>query len=304
MDGVEDSEADAPAERISFFAFNQEVRAFDQSVGEVVRALVQVGQPLPSKNVYRLTVGALRKVRRDLLLAIVDWFHEIAGEYREAPPSWLTTFAAHVKRTNATVISFNWDLVLEGLLFDDGTAPNYGLDDSIAGPVLLKPHGSLNWFTGLNGRRIKSEHKELLHREADRSVYRFLHSRAPRGKRSYMPLIVPPVLNKRFARPIFRDLWRKSVSELGKAGRVTFLGYSLPEADLHARFILRYGFDNQEQGAPLRSGERGVPAGPAITAIINPDIHAARRIEGVVGRPCKWKPMFVSDWAKVALRAI
>jgi hypothetical protein len=244
----------------------------------------------------------LRRVRRGLLLAIVDWFHEIADDYKHAPPAWLLAFADHVKRINATVVSFNWDLVLESLLFDEGASPNYGLDEALSGPVLLKPHGSLNWFTGLAGTQLKSEHKQLLHQTGDRAVFRFRHFRAPRGKRSYMPLIIPPTFNKRFARPIFQDLWRKSVSELARAGRVTFLGYSLPEADLHARFILRFGFDNQEQGVPLPSGTRAIPPGPAITTIVNPDIHAARRIESTVGKPCKWKPMFVKDWAETALR--
>jgi len=247
------------------------------------------------------TLGALRKVRRGLLLAIVDWFHEIANDYRSAPPTWLTEFAAHVKKTSATVISFNWDLVLESLLFDEESEPNYGLDDSLEGPILVKPHGSLNWFGGRAATNIKAEHKHLLHTEGDRAVFRFRHFRAPRGKRSYMPLIIPPVSNKRFARPIFRDLWRRSVSELSKAGRVTFLGYSLPDADLHARFILRFGFDNQEQGELLPGGKRAAHTGRAITTIVNPDINAARRIEGIVGSACKWKPMFVKDWAETAL---
>ena len=247
------------------------------------------------------TLAALRKIRRKLLLAIVDWFHEIGVEYRSSPPSWLTNFAQHAKRTHSTIISFNWDLVLESLLFEEEAEPNYGLDDSLNGPVLLKPHGSLNWFAGRAGTRIKTEHKQLLHRDGDHAVFRFRHPRAPRGKRNYMPLIIPPVFNKRFAQPIFRDLWRRSVSELGKADHVTFLGYSLPEADLHARFILRFGFDNQEQGELLPDGNRGAHSGPAATVIVNPDVHAARRIENVVGKPCKWKPQFVKDWVETAL---
>lgn len=112
-----------------------------------------------------------------------------------------------------------------------------------------------------------------------------------------MPLIIPPVFNKRFADPIFQDTWRRCVSELSKATNVTLLGYSLPDADLHARFILRCGFDNQRQGELLADGTRSKAVGSAKITIVNPDLNAARRIEGAVGQACKWKPQFVNEWA-------
>lgn len=246
----------------------------------------------------KFTKKALRNVRRQLLLAITDWFHELREAHSSAQPVWLTKFVGHLVSTNSVIISFNWDLVLDALLFDQIGSANYGLDDTSSGPVLLKPHGSLNWFGGTFGKRINAERKELLYADADEKTYRFRHFRSPVGKRDYMPLIIPPVFNKSFDEGIYRETWKRCVSELSRAKTVTFLGYSLPDADLQARFILRCGFENQHQGELQADGERASPTGPAKVVIINPDVLAARRLEAAVNsESCFWKPMLVADWA-------
>jgi hypothetical protein len=115
-----------------------------------------------------------------------------------------------------------------------------------------------------------------------------------------MPLIVPPVYNKDFGQNVFRDLWRNCVAALSTASKVIFLGYSLPEADLHARFILRCGFHNQVEGELLSGGKRSSPTGKSEVVIVNPDQGAARRIEASVGNDirCNWQPLPVSKWVE------
>jgi hypothetical protein len=248
----------------------------------------------------RFTAANLQRIRQALLLAIADWFHELHEAQASTSPKWIAKFARHVADRNAVVISFNWDLVLDSLLFGEGiNSQSYGLGSDGPGPVLLKPHGSLNWFSGTLGKKIKEDRRALLHTEGDKQVYRFHLFRAPRGKQTYMPLIIPPIFNKSFDDPIFRDIWRRCVSELSRATEVTFLGYSLPEADLHARFILRCGFQNQVEGELSADGTRAKATGPCPVTIVNPDLSAARRIEGAVGNhpTCDWKPMLAADWA-------
>ena len=65
-------------------------------------------------------------------------------------PSWLKRVVDKIRDDRAIIISFNWDLVLDQILFGEDLAPNsYGLDpDYREFPRLLKPHGSLNWFEG------------------------------------------------------------------------------------------------------------------------------------------------------------
>ena len=51
---------------------------------------------------------------------------------------------------NAAIVSFNWDLVLDQLLFWRQTRLGTLRTSSELGkgPLLLKPHGSLNWYEG------------------------------------------------------------------------------------------------------------------------------------------------------------
>ena len=102
---------------------------------------------------------------------------------------------------------------------------------------------------------------------------------------------------KKFAQPIFKKLRQNCTSCLSTAKKVFFLGYSLPEADYHARFILRCGFHNQYEGELDKHNRRKDPTGPAEVIIVNPDPEAAQRIEASVspGNKCRWFPTPIED---------
>lgn len=256
------------------------------------------------------THNELRDLQRDLLLKIADWFHDLADGVTPSEPSypWLARFRDKVKEESAAIISFNWDLILDELLFGDALDPrSYGFSEPMPEePVLLKPHGSLNWFEEDQGRFLKKEKKIKLFpikksSKTKDSIYAFREFRAPLSKhdRIYQPLIVPPVLLKRFENLVFEMLWKNCVSVLSTAKKVVFLGYSMPSADLHAQFIIRCGFDNQLQGELTNRG-RTDPTGPANVIILNPDNAAAHRIAKVVGPKsrCKWISTPVAEWLK------
>jgi hypothetical protein len=245
------------------------------------------------------TLKDLQEIREEVLYQIAVWFHRIYSITSASHPAWLNRFRTTVIQSNATVISFNWDLVVDHLLFGNTVSPtNYGVG-SIAhtGPVLLKPHGSLNWFDEKLGQKINKGRRVLLHQDGNEMVYAFTKFRAPKSKiRKYVPLIIPPVFNKSFERKIFAPIWQNCVAEIGSASHVIFLGYSLPDADLHARFIFRCGFYNQVKGAPIPSG-RAKPTGASAITVVNPDLAAARRIEGITsGGRFNWEPLTVERW--------
>lgn len=100
----------------------------------------------------------------------------------------------------------------------------------------------------------------------------------------YTPLIVPPVHLKEFSKPIFTALWRETVSVLSTAKKVVFLGYSMPENDLHVQFIMRCGFHNQSEGIPTTGRKRTAGTGGA-------DVRdrKARPIGGSAHRRCRWR---------------
>jgi hypothetical protein len=53
---------------------------------------------------------------------------------------------------------FNWDLVLDELLFGDELKKlDYACGNRRKGPRLIKPHGSLNWYEHESGHHLKEE---------------------------------------------------------------------------------------------------------------------------------------------------
>ena len=224
------------------------------NVEELLTRMVVNEELLDSSRQHKgeFTKEDLRILQHILLLKISDWFHDILK--RANPDSarfgWLYDFRDRVIQENAVIISFNWDLVLDQLLLEHNlSASSYGLSRTLSqGPVLLKPHGSLNWFEKNPGRFITDgKRTRIFYRKRSTRVYAFREFRAPVSTtdREYPPLIVPPLYSKDFTKPVFTTLWQNCTRFLSTASRVTFIGYSMPATDLHAQLIMRLGFHNQ-----------------------------------------------------------
>lgn len=251
----------------------------------------------------RTTSMSLELQRQKVLLELSSWFHHIQESACRTPPVWLTKIVKRMKYEKAQIISFNWDLVLDERLFGGRLCrSSYGVGDDETGPRLIKPHGSLNWFEYNTGKNIKDSKKIPLLKTNKDQVYAFTRFRAPSSsRRTYMPTIIPPVYTKNFRAPLFGRLWGQSLSVLCNATHVIFLGYSLPVADFHARFMLRNGFYNQENGGPQKSRSELNPKKRARVTIVDPDEIAAKRIEDTVGWKCEWHKMKIEDWVELGL---
>lgn len=243
------------------------------------------------------TSAHLDERRGQLLLQIAQWFHEIQREALSKPPTWLVNLTEAIKRDRAHVISFNWDLVLDELLFGDELKRSSYAFGKPSGPTLIKPHGSLNWYRRELGVHLKADRRFRLYGNKVRKIFAFRPYRAPNSsRREYMPFIIPPVYGKTFEDDISTYLWRKSVAAISEATEVRFLGYSLPDADFHARFILRCGFHNQEHGALTANGKRANPTGRSKVTVVELNDAAHRRIESMVGWRCDFQNMKIEDW--------
>ena len=247
----------------------------------------------------RFTADELVERRQNLLLQLADWFHELKQTALTAPPSWVSDLALRMREEKAQIVSFNWDLVLDELLFGDALSrQNYGFTLRRTGPRLLKPHGSLNWYEQSSGKHLNDTKKFRLYGAGSKAVYAFRPYRAPRSsKRKYIPLIVAPVFNKQFSSPVFQHLWREAVSMLSTASEVRFLGYSLADADFHARFILRCGFHNQENGELRADGKRNAATGRAAVTVVDLNPEIGLRIQEMVGWPVEFHGTTVEDWS-------
>jgi hypothetical protein len=237
--------------------------------------LTEIAVNLELFEASRVTEGNFRKehlvsLRNDLLSTIAQWFHGLYqwfhGLYREAINTpWLGRFTERLRSENAAIVSFNWDLILDQQLFGHHLgAQSYGLEEKLGtGPVLLKPHGSLNWYRTSHVEEVPRKKRiEIFPASTgEDAVEAFLLPRHIRSKvgRSYTPLIIPPTYLKDFSAPIFRRLWNRCTDVLSTPRKIIFLGYSLPAEDLHARFIFRCGFHNQVEGRLTGDGSCRYP---------------------------------------------
>ena len=250
----------------------------------------------------KFTKIQLKETRETLLCTIAGWFHEIYD--RATSKVWLPQAIRRFSEDRSAIISFNWDTVIDQALGEGNLdSQTYGLSNQLsAGPLLLKPHGSLNWYQGKQLQSVPNiKHTEIFHHtDIAQCVHAFLRPRGVNSKsgRRYNPLIIPPTHLKDFTPPIFQQLWKNCADVLSTPKELVFLGYSLPAADLQAQFIFRCGFHNQINGRLRKDGSRYPATGPAKVIIVNPEQDAARRIEAVAGPeiPCIWIPKRIQDW--------
>ena len=134
--------------------------------------LFKASRPLQGK----LSPDDLRDAQMELLGCIGERFHEQYDRACETP--WLRDVVNRIHSENAAVISFNWDLVLDHLLFQDGlSARGYGLSTKLgSGALLLKPHGSLNWYDAGQTRKVKVGKRTTIfsHKDSKKQIKAFL----------------------------------------------------------------------------------------------------------------------------------
>ncbi len=142
-----------------------------------------------------------------------------------------------------TIITFNYDLLLDREMFQLDIVPNYYCEPasfkySFPAPGLhlnlLKMHGSANWT-------ICSECRDKLYIWApqEAEVFRLTNQECPTCRRvSLTPFIVPPTWNKGIEEKFLRPVWSRALQELITAGRIFIVGYSFPETDQFFKYLL------------------------------------------------------------------
>ncbi len=143
-----------------------------------------------------------------------------------------------------TVITFNYDLVLDDALHRVEAYPGYELQGAAyqeAGghyPVvpLLKLHGSTNWAI------CECNKIQVLGKKATADPSAFRSMRCSSCQRVGLRLLlVPPSWDKSEYSRIMQPVWRKAVDAIKTATRICVIGYSMPETDAFFKFLLALG---------------------------------------------------------------
>jgi hypothetical protein len=188
-------------------------------------------------------------------------------------------FALNLVNTETTVITFNYDLLIDTLLMETNQWHRYDgygvdiplVDEAMPTPrhhfsrqptsemtnskaTLLKLHGSINWGSPTVFQDKSDSIYQLPVSDgvsmADFAVKTDVGSPFTMY---FKPAIIPPILDKSFwlRNPTFRVLWNMAMEAIEDAHTITFIGYSLPVTDFMAEFMFR-------QGINMHSAERKI----------------------------------------------
>jgi hypothetical protein len=176
------------------------------------------------KRGHSFSNDEVAQIKKDLLLATSVVLHE-------ALPQGTRTKAkrfAELLRPGDVVITFNWDLLVEEALYDLKKEWEYKLRDGAI--CILKPHGSLDWYDSKEVS-IKPDLVFPLNEEIGRILV-FKRFRPPKIMSPAVPVILPPVINKKIVFKELASIWRDAWLALRHAPEIYVIGYSLPPEDL------------------------------------------------------------------------
>ena len=181
-------------------------------------------------------------------------------------------FAEHIVDTKSTVITFNYDLLIETLLRNSKgwhpyhgygvhlplvydampTSPHTFLDQKIIEDedmtwdevTVLKLHGSINWGIPTIAADKSEEIFQLpIKGGVSMADFALKTNFGPPFTMYFKPVIVPPVLDKSswLQNRSIRVIWNMAMESIAEASQITFIGYSLPTTDFLAEFMFRQG---------------------------------------------------------------
>jgi len=244
----------------------------------------------------------------------------------KSAPIWLAQFIRAAHHARSTLVTFNYDTLIECLVFsrlgslglhghEDGQVVDWseltgGLPPRAAGDArvapsradtlrLLKLHGSLNWYwrpgddSGLSVAR-----RSLPGRFGEPEAYEEEERRREVPGRS--PFVVPPTASKSayYSNPITREMWSQTAARLREASTVAFMGYSLPPADTTFTIMLADAIRDSDCSVVIADlSPDGIGARLADLGIAKDRITAVRGQDSVV-------PTLVNDWITYRSRKI
>lgn len=190
---------------------------------------------------------------RALFVDGVQAIHDIIVEAQsltdDDPPPWLLRLAAQWSHEQATILTFNYDTLIEralagvvgargiGDLYQIALEQREPVDAALylssgpslrESPTLYKLHGSINWLHG--GERAPSTERFVL-REDHMPSYLY---------EDLAPFLVPPASSKShyYDRAPLRVQWKRAAAALREATALDVIGYSFPPSDAGTRTFL------------------------------------------------------------------
>ncbi len=216
---------------------------------------ISEGRPLSREY----NVLFLRTLREDLVFAICEVLRIKLGFGNEPGRELMQRFIQGLG-PNDSILSLNYDIIVDNSLsmpmpFLPAKLVDYGLAVRYAREKynmpsaynlserpqqnlspLYKLHGSLNWLYCPSCQQldvtIGEKGVHYIYEEGSDFA-------CPDCQGRYDPLIITPTLLKTYDNILLREVWRRAEDKVSKADEVVFIGYSLPDADVLLRCMLK-----------------------------------------------------------------
>ncbi len=203
--------------------------------------------------------GTVTHLKSVLLKHLGTCLCELTLSASQASKDLVAGFLQEVQKTNANIVSFNWDLVLECAAKDAGMRIKYD-DTEAPGVLLAKPHGSLNLAeldegeydrlaaTSINIRNLSVAWRNegsvvVCADDPSDAANRILHPFAEGQK-----VLVEPTARKAYLSGWIDLQWRSALHQMRSADEIVVIGYSLPDTDFRPRILFQLaGWDAQRQ---------------------------------------------------------
>ena len=184
--------------------------------------------------------GRLEEVKQITIKAVTEYIWERMR--KKDSQRTVDEFVRLAMKPPDTIITFNWDLIIERSLENYPKNPTfeYSYSRKRKSKVfsLLKPHGSIDWFRKSVVKKLDPK-TDTLHLDKELCVFPYF-SRATSPKLlDAVPIIVPPVAAKEFNCEFLKRTWRGVYRAVSDATELYVIGYSLPKEDQFARLVLR-----------------------------------------------------------------
>ncbi len=186
---------------------------------------------------------------KDLYQVLCD---PIGAAQQEHRLDAVKTFLKKAYDDQSTIISFNWDLLLEVVAQDIGLGIAYQKPATENEVCVAKPHGSLNLAElpeqeyeekkhaiNVQPRGMKVEWKD---EKTNTLVLRIQNPATDLKGMVYTfgPIVIPPTAKKTYQSPWISYQWHLALDMVRNAEEVVIIGYSLPFTDIRPRLLLQF----------------------------------------------------------------
>jgi hypothetical protein len=210
---------------------------------------------------YRASCGndseqAVRCFRKSLLKGLFMLLRERVDAARKADGlSVVKTFLKRACDERSTIVSFNWDCLLEvaardlelGISYQASRYEERTVNKAVC---VAKPHGSLNLSElPIQDYKEKEKNGHLfgVQREwppegtdTDTVIVRDPNPGGNRGVTDvWGPMVIAPTVKKSYQSPWIKLQWRVALDMVQNAQEIIVIGYSLPPTDIRPRLLLQ-----------------------------------------------------------------